>query len=77
MLERRAQIRQAWEQAVGEHLRPWTRLLDYKKKVLWVEVGSSPGMQELQFLKPRILKDLQGLLGPGVVTELRFRIGVE
>jgi predicted nucleic acid-binding Zn ribbon protein len=77
MLERRALIRRAWEQAVGEHLRPRTRLLDYKKKVLWVEVPSSPWMQELQFLKPQILEELQNLLGPGVVTDLRFRIGAK
>ncbi|MFP3868581.1 MAG: DUF721 domain-containing protein [Desulfobacteraceae bacterium] len=73
----RAQIRWAWERVVGDQLRSQTRLVNYQRKVLWIEVRSSLWMQELQFLKPQILADLQELLGPGVVKDLRFTIGAE
>lgn len=77
VLKRHTEIRQAWEQVIGERLRPHTRLVDYKKKVLWVEVPSSHWMQEAQFLKPQIMQALEDRLGPGVVNDLRFTIRTE
>ncbi|MBW1952903.1 MAG: DUF721 domain-containing protein [Deltaproteobacteria bacterium] len=75
--QQRAQIRAAWERIISDQLRAQTRLVDYQRKVLWVEVQSSLWMQELQFLKSKILADLNEILGPGVVNDLRFRIGAE
>jgi hypothetical protein len=77
VIERRACIRQAWERVLGENLQSQTRLVDYKGKVLWVEVASSPWMQEFQFLRPQILENLQTILGPQIVSDIRFRLGAE
>jgi hypothetical protein len=40
-----------------------------------VEVRASPWVQELQFLKPKIMAALERALGPGVIREVRFAIG--
>ena len=51
------------------------RLVDLRRKELWVEVDASPWAQELQFLKPKILAALDRALGPGKVKDLRVRVG--
>ncbi len=56
-------------------LRAQTRLVDLKRRELWVEAGSSALVQELQFLKPKILKALEKALGAGVIQEVRFKVG--
>jgi hypothetical protein len=74
-LELRQHIRQVWEAVVPATLRSQTRLVDLRRKELWVEVSASPYSQELQFLKPQILAALDQVLGPGKVKDLRVRVG--
>jgi hypothetical protein len=74
-LELRQQIRQVWEAVVPAALVSQARLVDLRRKELWVEVSSSPWSQELQFLKPKILAALDRALGPGKVKDLRVRVG--
>jgi len=74
-LELRQQIRRVWEAVVPAAFLAQTRLVDLRRKELWVEVGSSPLGQELQFLKPKILAALEQALGPGKVKDLRVRLG--
>jgi len=74
-LRMRQEVRKVWEQAVPAALRAQTRLVDLKRRELWVEVSASPWVQELQFLKPKILAALDKALGPGVIREVRFRLG--
>ncbi len=74
-LEKRRQIRRVWEAVVPAQLLPQTRLVDLRHKELWIEVSASPLSQELQFLKPKILQELEKALGPGVVRDLRFTVG--
>ena len=74
-LEQRQRIRRVWEAALPSHLLAQTRLVDLRRKELWVEVSSSALSQELQFLKPRILAALAEALGPAAVREIRFRVG--
>ena len=74
-LEVRQRIRRAWEAALPPSLLAQTRLLDLRRKELWVEVAASAVGQELLFLKPRILKALEQVLGPGVIRDLRVRVG--
>jgi hypothetical protein len=38
-------------------------------------VSTSPWVQELQFLKPKILMELDRVLGQGVIRDVRFSIG--
>ncbi len=74
ILELRQKVRSAWEKAVPAALKESTRLVDLKRHELWVEAGSSALVQELQFLKPKILKVMEQSLGPGVVKEVRFKV---
>jgi len=74
-LELRQRVRTAWEQAVPERFREQARLGDLKRRELWVEAGSSALVQELQFLKPKILAALEKALGAGVIQEIRFKVG--
>lgn len=71
----RQHIRRVWEQAVPAALLSHTRLVDLRRKELWIEVSASPYSQELQFLKPKILAALEKALGPGKVKDLRVRVG--
>ncbi|MEJ2671955.1 MAG: DUF721 domain-containing protein [Deltaproteobacteria bacterium] len=74
-LQLRQQIRQVWEAVVPPGLAAESRLVDLRRKALWVEVSSSPHSQELQFLKPKILAALDQALGPGKIKDLRVRLG--
>jgi len=75
ILELRQQVRAVWEQAVPERFREQARLVDLKRHELWVEADSSALIQELQFLKPKILAALEKGLGPGRILDVRFRVG--
>jgi hypothetical protein len=74
-LAKRRLIRRVWEKVIPAQVLPQTRLVDVHRKELWVEVRDSPLSQELQFLKPRILQELDKALGPGVIRDLRFKVG--
>jgi hypothetical protein len=76
-LELRHQIRRVWEAVVPAGIARQVRLVDVRRKELWVEVTASPWAQELQFLKPKILAALEQALGPGKIKDLRTRIGGE
>jgi hypothetical protein len=60
---------------VPSRMLPHTRLLEVRRRELWVEVSAAVWGQELQFLRPGILDELEKTLGPGVIQDLRFRIG--
>ena len=74
-LEQRRQIRLVWEKVLPPHLLAQTRLIDVRRKELWVQVSASAYGQELQFLKPVILQELAKVLGLGVIRDLRFQVG--
>lgn len=74
-LAQRRQIRRVWETVVPLSLREQTRLLEVRRRELWVEVTASAWGQELQFLKPKILAELDRALGPGIIRDLRLRVG--
>jgi len=74
-LELRQHIRRVWEKVIPAGLLAHSRLVDLRRKELWVEVSDSPVSQELQFLKPKILAALEQALGPGRVKDLRVRVG--
>jgi hypothetical protein len=74
-LELRQQVRAAWEQAVPKRFREQARLVELRRHELWVEADSSTLIQELHFLKPKILAALEKALGAGVIWEVRFKVG--
>lgn len=74
-LELRQRIRQVWEATVPVALKEQARLVDLRRKELWVEVRDHIWGQELQFLRTSILAELDRVLGPGKVKDLRVRVG--
>ncbi len=74
-LELHARLRQIWERTVSESLHCNTQLIDFNRKTLYVEVTANPWVQELHFLKPRILAAMQRELGENVVKDIKFRVG--
>ncbi len=74
-LELRQQIRQVWDDTVPAALREQTRLVDLRRKELWVEVRDPIWGQELQFLRSAILEELVEALGPGKIKDQRIRVG--
>ncbi|MEJ5329281.1 MAG: DUF721 domain-containing protein [Desulfobaccales bacterium] len=70
-LEQRRLIREVWERVVPPRLQTQATLVDLKRRELVVAITPGPWMQELHFLKPRLLAELDRALGPGVVREVR------
>ncbi|MBM4294938.1 MAG: DUF721 domain-containing protein [Deltaproteobacteria bacterium] len=74
-LEHRRRIRGIWEALLPAHLLGQTRLVEVRRRELWVEVSAPAWTQELQFHKPRVLEELEKSLGRGVIRDIRFTLG--
>lgn len=70
-LEQRRLIREVWERVVPPRLRSQAALVDVRRRELVVAVTPGAWMQELHFLKPQLLAELEAALGPGVIREVR------
>ena len=57
---------QAWPAVVGDRVARRTRAMRFHEGTLWVEVEGSAWAFELSFLKRRLLRELQGRVGPHV-----------
>lgn len=64
-----------YDTAVGELLRHRTRPEKLRGSTLIVRVASSAIAHELTMLKAEILGRLEHVLGDGVVTDIRTRVG--
>jgi len=65
----------AWNQAVGDKLAGDTRPGNVRRGVLDVLVRHSSAVQELAFLKTKIVKKLTQLIPEQQIRDLRFRVG--
>jgi hypothetical protein len=65
----------AYNVAVGTLLRQRTAPEKLRGTMLIVRVGSSPIAHQLTLLKSDLLARLAATLGPGVVTDVRTRVG--
>src|SRR5574340_1126091 len=74
-LAQRSRIRQIWEAVVPPGILPHTLLLELRRRELWVEVSAAAWGQQLQFLAPGILEAMERSLGPGIIRNLRIRVG--
>ena len=63
-----------WDSAVGAGIAANANPLSVRDGVLTIEAKNSTWAQELSFLCPDILRELNSLLGAEVIRELRFRI---
>lgn len=65
----------AWREAVGERLAPHTRPGSVRRGVLEVLVRNSSVLQELSFVKAKIVKSLVKLVPEQNIRDVRFRVG--
>jgi predicted nucleic acid-binding Zn ribbon protein len=61
-----------WPAIAGDRVARHSRAVSFRDGTLHVEVEGSAWMQELGFLKPELLRNLDRHLGPGVVRDVRF-----
>jgi predicted nucleic acid-binding Zn ribbon protein len=64
-----------WQDLVGADVAPHCRLTSLRDGVLRVTVDSAPRATQLRYLEAELLDRSAALLGPGVVRELRVRVG--
>ena len=64
-----------WEEVVGPQIAGKTRPEALRNGVLVVSVTSSVWMQELSFMKQKILDRINQTLAPGTIKEIRFKLG--
>lgn len=65
----------AWQQAAGDCLAPYTRVGNIRRGALEVIVAHSALAQEISFQKTAILQRLARLLPEVPITDLRLRVG--
>lgn len=64
----------AWKRAVGKKVASHTRASKLVRQTLVVEVGDWLWQRNLNGLSRQILKNLEKHIGPGIVTDVEFRI---
>ncbi len=65
----------AWKEIVGEPIAHHAQPHAIRNRTLFIEVSHSTWMQQLQFLKPTLLKKINDYLGEERIEDLRFRVG--
>jgi predicted nucleic acid-binding Zn ribbon protein len=68
-------LRDIWNQAVGARIAENTRPEFIREGVLFVNVANSVWMQELHFLRDKILEKVNSELDSTQIKEIRFKIG--
>jgi predicted nucleic acid-binding Zn ribbon protein len=66
----------SWPQAVGKRVASHARAAALKGGCLIVEVEDAIWRRQLFTLQPHILRKLYEILGPGVVSDVEFRVAV-
>lgn len=72
---RRAQTLTEWPDIVGERIAGETKADHIRNTILFVSCSSPMWAQELGLLKPTIIKKIRERVGPGIVTDIRFKTG--
>ncbi|MCX8117433.1 MAG: DUF721 domain-containing protein [Desulfobacterota bacterium] len=65
----------AWKEIVGESISQHAQPQTIRDRTLFIAVSHSTWMQQLQFLKPTLLKKINEFLGEELIEDLRFRLG--
>ncbi len=72
---KKAEVIKDWESIVGKKIADETKAELVKGKTLFVNASSPVWAQELEFLKPELLKKIRQKIGQGIITDIRFRTG--
>jgi predicted nucleic acid-binding Zn ribbon protein len=71
----RAQAVTEWPDIVGDRIARETKADHIRNTILFVSCSSPMWAQELGLLKPTIIKKIRERVGPGIVTDIRFKTG--
>lgn len=69
------ELEQSWQQVAGKQFAGKTRATTIKRGTLEVLVESSPAMQQLAFVKNRLLGQIQEQLPDARIKSIRFKVG--
>jgi len=65
----------AWEEIVGETIALQARPRVIRNRILFIDVSHSTWMQQLQFLKPNLIKKMNTFIGEPYIQDIRFGLG--
>jgi predicted nucleic acid-binding Zn ribbon protein len=65
----------AWRDIVGESLADQTQPRAIRNRILFMDVSHSTWIQQLQFLKPKLLEKINAFFGEPLLQDIRFRMG--
>ena len=64
-----------WPQIAGPKTAEHTRAVEVDGKTLVIVVDGPAWITQLRFLKPQLLKKIEGRVGKGLIMDLRFVLG--
>ncbi len=65
----------AWNDIVGESVAEHSRPRSIRNQILFIDVAHPTWMQQLQFLKPTLLDQMNAFLGKPLIQDIRFKLG--
>ena len=68
-------LRNRWDDIVGEQISSHTRPDTIRFGALHVLVDHSAWLQQLAFLKPELMRRVEGYIGEGIIKDIVLRLG--
>jgi hypothetical protein len=65
----------AWKDIVGESVAAHSQPRSVRNQILFIDVAHPTWMQQLQFLKPTLLDQVNAFLGESLIQDIRFKLG--
>jgi hypothetical protein len=65
----------AWNEIVGESVAEHSQPRSIRNQILFIDVAHPTWMQQLQFLKPTLLDQVNTFLGGPLIQDIRFKLG--
>jgi hypothetical protein len=65
----------AWKEIVGESVAGHSQPRSIRNQILFIDVVHPTWMQQLQFLKPTLLNQVNAFLGGTLIQDIRFKLG--
>ena len=65
----------AWNEIVGESVAEHSQPRSIRNQILFIDVAHPTWMQQLQFLKPTLLDQVNAFLGKPLIRDIRFKLG--
>jgi len=65
----------AWKEVVGESVALNTQPRSIRNRILFIDVSHQTWIQQLQFLKPKLLEKVNTFLGEPYIRDIRFKLG--